>query len=526
MPTIPILPGDSSAVVEYKVYLSQQQAALTAEYENVKHWRAYYSGVHDLLLSDDQRAFLEGVIDKDSTDWPIDNKCRKVVDKVRARLNVTGWQDSRGAEALLEDVKQDASALSSAVRWWVENDMDRWEGEVYKASLRDAESYVIVDHNGKRPRFTFAQRWDGLEQSTGIRMVYEDEAKTTPLYAIKRWSVSDPANPNANGAQRATIFTSNAVYKYARFFSPSQQQAFTLVEQQPVDGWYPISDPEDKAWPLPWVDGKGAPLGLAVVPFISPRGSLVAAIIGLNNAINKTNLDLLANADQQGFGLIAIEYEKQMPPTANSAGTDIDPADDGLGLRPGRALETTGHVNKLAADDMKGLLDYARHLTVTIASNSDIPLHEFVPTMGEVPSGAALQMLDAALAMQADECCTWFTSSWRQVMELAQRLGRIYGGYQGEPEQVSPVWAPTAYVDPVSEQQAQTAQAQQIQAWVTAGMPLATALRELGWDEKRIEAMLADKEQETASAAQNMANAMLEQQRQFDQNGGNANGGQ
>jgi len=522
-PVIPILPSDSRTAVEYKVYLAGQVELLQTEHADLTKWRDYYRGQHTLLLSDDQKAFLEGVIDVDSEDWPLDNKVRKVVDKVKARLNVIGWQDGTGARQELADVEDPSrrsgqvlgtlgtTPIERATSWWVENDMDRWEGELYRAALRDEEAYVIVHHDGELPRFTVAYRWDG---TTGIRMRYEDDAHTRPLYAIKYWRTLAPTNLDTSNVLRATIFTASAVYKYAQLVSQKQQQFFKVVPGSRPDeaGWYPIQDPGDTAWPIPWVDSRGQPLGLAVVPFISPRGSLIQNVIGLNNALNKTNLDLMAVADQQGFGLVVVKYA-QLPtqPAADDA------SGDGLGLRPGSTLETTGDVTKLAADDLAGLLNYARHLTTSIASNSDIPLHEFIPTQGEVPSGAALQMLDSALANQADECCTWFTGSWRRVMSLAQSLALTYGGLQGEAARLSPVWASTAYVDPSSEEANRTAQAARVKTLVDAGMPLEIALREEGWDDAKIAELTKVKEAEAAAAQTSLAAALVAQQRAFDQ---------
>ena len=37
----------------------------------------------------------------------------------------------------------------------------------------------------------------------------------------------------------------------------------------------------DAAWPLPWVDAKGAPLGIPVIEFANPPGSEIDQIIGL-----------------------------------------------------------------------------------------------------------------------------------------------------------------------------------------------------------------------------------------------------
>lgn len=467
MPVVPILLTDTQKTVEYKLFLFRNAALRTEEASRVRMYRDYYKGDHELLLSDDQRAFLKGVISDDDK-WPVDNKCLTVVRKIKGRLEVEGFRDSQGRRLMIEDADGDPEeqmnteaqataqaqgVLQSIVGWWVDNGMERWEPELYKSALRDGEAYIIVDHDGQKPRFTWIEKWDG---DTGVYMVYEDPVtKLRPLMAIRYWwaaspleldagstttsgGSTQPTTANAGWVQRVTVYTASAVYKYAHFADRRQQQYYNVVGPMTDDGFYPIKDPNDAQWPVPWVDKDGQPLGLAVAPFITPDGSVIEPIIGLNNALNKANLDILAAADQMGFGVLVTKYET-MPPLVDDPTT----GQDGLGLRPGRMLETTGDVSKIPADDMGGLLDVARHWVQSIAANSDIPVYEFTPTLTEVPSGNALQMLDESLARRAQECIHSYNAAWRAVLLLAQRLDVLWGDMAGDPVRVSPVWGST-----------------------------------------------------------------------------------
>lgn len=550
MPMIPILLSDSRTQVEYKVRLARLASEREAEVEAVQKYRKYYRGEHALLLSDDQQAWLEGVIDADG-DWPVDNKCRTVVRKIRGRLNVVGFRDALGNKVMLEEADGEpetegrrqkaeggrgggaaaqgdgaqgggggaglaqvggggaagvrgraegeggggeavtgqagrveggqtgagvggpgqgggagSQTLGAAVGWWADNQMDRWEGETYKAALRDGEAYVLVSHDGEKPVLTLCEKWDG---DTGIYVIYEDpQTRQRPLVAIKYWWSVNPTNidpltgttvdgqdaaslQGAGYVLRATVYTRNAVYKYARFHNERQVGFYKVVGKKTEDEFWPIQDSTDTSWPLAWVDQQGKPLGLAVVPFVTPDGSVIDPVIGLNDALNKTNLDVLANADQMGFGVIAVQYETL--PTVDDDTDDPSAAGDGLGLRPGRALETTGEVSKLPADDMAGLLAVARHWVEGIAANSDVPFYEFLPTTGEVPSGAALQMLDSSLADRAQECIVAFTPAWREVMTLAQKLDALYGDGSGQIERLTPIFKDPRRYDVDAEMQ-------------------------------------------------------------------------
>lgn len=517
MPVIPITLQDSSATVGYKIHLVGAIDQREIDIAKVKQWRAYYAGDHDLLLSADQKAFWKGAV-SDDDDFPISNLCKKVVDKVRSRINVIGWKSDTGDRRLLDEIEDAASPvddamgtpLESVVAIWLDAEFDRWEGEVYKQALRDAESYVLVDYASGGPRLTVTPRYDG---DFGIRMVYDDPlTRMNPIAAVKNWYTVDPTNVTLNGIARCTVYTNDAVRKYARLTGPAQVAQFTQRGDLGEDGYTPISDSKDEPWPIPWVDASGAALGLAVIPFRSPRGSLIDGIIGLNNALNATNWDILANADQQGFGLITATYLNGLPAVVSGK----DPSPDGLGLRPGRVLETTATVNKLPADDMKGLLDTARHWTVSIASNSDIPLHEFVPTMQEVPSGVALEMLDGALADQADEAATWFSASWRAVMLLAQKLDALYGSSGLQPQRISPVWGPTRRQSAIGDEAQKDAEANRIKVMTDAGIPLVIALQRAGWTVEQVAEAEKAKKAEADAAQASLAKALIEAQKAAD----------
>lgn len=446
MPMIPLLLGDSSRMVEYKIWLDRKSTDEAEAIDRLQTYRDYYAGKHDLLLSADQKAFLEGIITS-SDDYPVDNKCRVIVDRLRALLDMTGIQGG-GEEVLLERGRTlpDTPAGRMA-QWWIANHMNRWERELYRYGLRDGEAYVMTWHDGTRPRWSIHQMWDG---DTGVRMFYEDpDTKTTPAYASRHWYYADPAG-EVQGVKRVTVYTASAVYKYARLPSDTQRRrmeaAGFVFGASTDDGMLAIQDPGDPGWPLAWVDRQGRPLGLAVTPFVCPGGSVLVGMPGLNNALNKVNLDILALADQQGFGQIVVQYDV-LPEVTD------DPTQDagGLGLRPGRVFETTGAVSKLQADDMGGLLASTQHWVTTIAGNSYLATHAFVPLQGQIPSGIALEIIESGQTARAEEIIASFTPAWQEVFDLAQRLEATFGAARGEPVELTPVWKPVTRDDPQKE---------------------------------------------------------------------------
>jgi hypothetical protein len=446
---IPLLLSDSRQMVEYKIWLDRKTTDESEALSLLEDYRDYYAGKHALLLSDDQKAFLEGIITS-SEHYPVDNKCRVVVDRLRALLDVEGVEGGGEAVRLEQAEEMGSSPAGMMATWWRANHMNRWEKELYRFSLRDGEAYVMSWHDGTRPRMTVHQMWDG---DTGVRMFYEDpDTKTTPMYASRHWYYADPVG-EVQGVKRVTVYTSNGVYKYVGMVSEEQRRrmtaaGFSFLGSMTDDGLQALMDPGDPGWPLAWVDRQGQPLGLAVAPFVCPGGSVLAGLIGLNNALNKVNVDILALADQQGFGQIVVQYDV-LPEVSDDPTQDSD----GLGLRPGRVFETTGQVSKLQADDMGGLLATTQHWTTTIAGNSFLPMHAFIPITGTLPSGVALEVLESGQTDRAEEMISSFSAGWQQVFELCQRLEATFGRDMGEPVELSPVWKPIARQDPAKELQ-------------------------------------------------------------------------
>jgi hypothetical protein len=139
-----------------------------------------------------------------------------------------------------------------------------------------------------------------------------------------------------------------------------------------------------------------------------------------------------------------------------------------------------------------------------------------VPTMQEVPSGAALEMLDGALADQATECCTWFSASWRAVMLLAQRLDALYGGSGLDVQRISPLWGPTRRQSQMGVEAAKDAAAARVKAMVDAGIPLTIALQRAGWTPDQVAEVEKAKKSENDATQASLAKALIEAQRQAD----------
>ena len=379
------------------------------EADKILAYRAYYDGEHPVLLTRRQREYLGDLLNPEQFTFA-HNLVKRVIDTIRSRLSVSGITVNGAATTGTEDTPEMAVA-ALLWSWWKASRLDSAQIDLYRRALRDGYAYVIVDwdNDAKRPRFTLHKRDDG---KTGVMLHYDPEDESRTLFATKYFYAFDPLKPGETGKERKTVYLPGEIRKYVR--------------GGPDGTWQPYQDEGDATWPLPWVDSAGKSLGVAVIEFPNPDGSEIDAIIGLQNALNKSWLDLLAAADTNGFPLLAIEY------SGDNFGGATDDADlegaDEFRISPGRAIEVdNATVKRLESANLTPMIDAMWTVVQAISGVSDIPQYYLRPTGGDVPSGEALKQLESGLVARAQERQLIFGQAWEDCMMLAYRLAMTFG---------------------------------------------------------------------------------------------------
>ncbi len=252
--------------------------------KNVLLARDYFEGDVDLPLTDRQLLYLG--YKKNSQPFSM-NFCRPVVKAVCERLIVKGFDSP------------DKVFGAWAVNLWQRGRMDARSADVHLASVRDGEYFVIVSWSQEARRgrvvFTPHERYTDpqVEDGTGYgcRAVYPDGDPSQAMsYAVKRWteSVTD-AQGKRTTRQRMTVYFPERFERYAMGKGGT---------------WEPYRE-DGQAFPTPWVDGQGQPLGIPVIHFRNSDGrSELWDAIPLQDAIHKAALDLLAAQDTAGFPML------------------------------------------------------------------------------------------------------------------------------------------------------------------------------------------------------------------------------
>jgi hypothetical protein len=478
----------SGQQLEQLIHMQSLVARQNEQAEKVLALRRYYDNLHPILLTRRQREYLGDLLSDEEFPFA-HNHVKSVIDTLRERLSVTGVS--------IEGVQEDAANTPEAQvgtafwEWWTKARLDSEQIRLYRRALRDGVTYIMVDYDPdkQRPRFSL-HHVDAGDREPGIVMHRDPSDANRVLFATRHFTTFDPLNPGETGRQRKTVYLPDQIRKY--IMGRSGQ-------------WEQYMDAGDVMWPLPWTDRTGAPLGVAVVEFANPGGSEVEQIIGLQNALNKAWLDLLAAADTSGFPLIAVEYDSSRlgPRLGATADSDADNTGaDEIRLSPGRAIEIDdATVHRLEAADMGQMIAVIDRIEQAISGVSRTPAYYLRPVGGsDVPSGEALKQLESGLVRRAEERQLVFGQAWEDVFTLAYRVNQAYGPSLPELDEPS-IHVEWADANVRNDQViASTAESHQ-----RLGVPQATLWRMLGYTPEEIDefkrAALADTNAKVAGIA-------------------------
>lgn len=460
--------------------------------DRIKALRDYYDGEHPVLLTDRQQEYVGALISEGQFHFA-HNTIKSVVDTLRERLSVSGFEVNPGVGEQDENTP-DAQLAAQLWQWWQESRYDAQQIRLHRRALRDGKSYVMVsyDDTHNRPRLTLHEADDGR---TGVTYHRDPENPEVVMFANKYWYTYNPLEADKTGIQRKTTYLPGEIRKY-------------ILGKGGL--WEQYSDPGDSGWPLPWVDSRGEPLGIPIIEFENPGGSEVAQIIGLQDALNKSWLDLMAAADAAGFPIVAIEYAESTGGDFGAADDDEDiEGDDEFVVAPGRALIVDGgRVHRIESGDMSQLINVIHTIIETIAGISRTPQYYLRPVGGDVPSGEALKQLESGLVKRAVERQLIFGQSWADVMTLAYRVQQTFGG--GNLPDVPDLRVVTLWADPETRQEKSDAEMGEI--YKRLNIPDETVWARLGFSPQEIARFKAMQRSDQAALVANVAATVRAQQ--------------
>lgn len=423
----------------------------------------YYDGEHKTQVSDRARMYLEA-----SGLRFCENFCEPVVDVEAERLRVTGFQveDKTGDQTTGEtsDLKQLEEELAAR---WERSGGDLLQATVHAIALVKGDAYVIPDWD---PRSGSVRLW--FNRPEIINPVYDDDRPDELAYAGKVWASTarGPLNPDGRPIVRLNVYWPDRIEKY-----------FKLHQSEGKGGWaiWLDTDPDtgivdEASWQLPWVDGAGEPLGVAVHHFRNkPLGrvfgrSELRAVVPQQDALNKQVIDLHDVLDHlawpQRYLIAQVE--------------DVD-----LQTAPGQWVKVNaenGEIGQLDPADPSGVLAAIESTLSRIARRSRTPLH--LLTGGDMPSGESLKAAESGLVAKVELAQVVFGQEWERLMLMGTRVAAVNGDQDAAAlvGQLDGLVVRALWDDPVSRNELQEGQSLLVDK--DLGASKRTLLRKRGYD--------------------------------------------
>jgi len=461
-------------------FLEWQKEEEVARQKAVVLCRQFYDGLHDTKLTPRQREFLNAASDHEFNV----NIARSAVESIEERLVITGATSTDAALAVWADQQWDLAG--GVVRTGADRATGVMQSSVHEGCGRDGEYFVIVDWDvvAKQPRWTPHSRYtdpavngDGF----GCKAHYPDGDTTRPMqYASKRWI--ELLDARGKTRARMNLYFPDRVEKY----------------NHQGNGWIPFRDPDDPAWPLPWVDAAGEPLGIPVIHFPATPDlrSDMWDVIPVQRGFNKSVLDLLAAADTTGFRILVT---LGWIPTADGQPLKADGSNRAK-IAPGTILGTTKPKSEAGTESVEGanlaqLIDAATFVRDLLPIVSTVP--QF-PSTRQLASAETLQEQKERLFAKARKRQVLCNQSWLACFAMARRLANVFGrAGLNEDALFSLQWLPLQSRNTQDERDEWRVKKE-------LGIPLEQIWREMGYSDIEIAAMQATPEYQARLALTQM----------------------
>lgn len=417
----------------------------------------YYDGVHDLKYSTDR---LQEVFGTKFAKF-VENWCAVVVDAVWERLILKGFEVGTSAEA--------KTRLESA---WKETQMDLDSSDAHLAALVTGEAFVIAwpDEKGNPQAYYNDPRL--------VHVKYDAENPREKKWGAKWW-VADDTRYHLN------LYYKDRIEYYLTAPMNQAPSAFTAFKPAPE---------------IPFVINE-----FEKIPIFHFRrirraisSELTTSILSLQDAIDKLLTDLMVTGEFGAFPQRYVISNSDLGELKNAPNEIWEiPSGDGVGQ--------AASVGQLAAAALSNYISAIEHMVKGVASISRTPRHFFFGSQGQL-SGEALIALEAPLNKKCLRYMETFGDTWQRCAAFLLEMS----GIQVSPEDITPIWVPPETVQPKTQSEIRKIS-------VDSGIPLTTILRSEGWSDAELAQLQKDKAEEKMAGSASLAKALLEQQRDFDQ---------
>lgn len=427
--------------------------------EKVSVFRRYADGDHDAKLSANMRAMLRiGTSDFDRFN---DNYMDIVIQTMVDRLRVNSFElGSDAANQWITEITE-------------QNRYDALQTDEHEATIRDGNSGLLVswDNDEKRIVWTHEPAWDG---TNGVLFLHDPRGRM--MLGIKVWQ------EKMGGITRINLYYADHIERYVSLNN---------------GGLQPYEDdegPSNQPFLL-----NGQPIGCPLVHFPN-RGttwnnfgmSEIENAIPLQNALNRTMTSMVMTAELTGFGIRkAIGFQ---PPAALVPGDWLIISGSGP-LTPDQVVD----VGMLEQAQITPFIQQAQWLTAEIGKITRTPAPEFMGA--DNASGESLKQREIGLIGKCKRFQVKIGNRWEDAVKLSARVQAAFGPTPPAFESVAAQWDDVELRNDKEVREA---------AITLNDMGYEEeALRQLaplfGWDESKIQDLLAEKRATQTRSFEDMA---------------------
>jgi Phage portal protein, SPP1 Gp6-like len=342
----------------------------------------YYQGIHDLTFATDKFTNAFGQLFRELAL----NMIPLVVDAPKDKLIVTEFSNESG----------DETAANDAWEIWQNNRLDVRSELVHKEALKKGDGYVIVWVDDKQKTTTIYP-----QKAENMAVFYDEETPGRIAWAAKMWI-------DNNKFTRINLYYPDKIEKYISK-RKSANGTPGVKDFQPVAETPEIANPYNVV-PVfhfpnnPDIAGMGTSESINAIP--------------IQKALNKTVCDMLVASEfssykQRYASGIEVEYDELGNPKAPfMAGIE----------RLWISESTESKFGEFSATDLKQFLDAKESFKMDIATVTGTPLHYFMQTSGQSPSGESQRRSETRFISKCKLKQSTFGQIWANVLAFALQI--------------------------------------------------------------------------------------------------------
>lgn len=394
--------------------------------ERVERYRDYADGHHEAKLTQEMADLLRVKFNPNAAAPFNLNHCDTILSAMVDRLK-------------LESIRADNDA---ATDWAAEllraNRLDEIQMGVYEAACRDGDSYLMVswDNATGQIRLTEEDAFDGVE---GVIVKFAPDRKTV-LFALKIWVESVVVTESDKYALRDDV--------RINMYYPERVEKWIAIGGKALQKF----EVEGEAWPAPWTDATGQPLGVPFHPFrnratrYNAEGkSELDDVLPLQDALNRTLVSMVYSSELSAFQIrysIGVE-----PPAALSPGMWVKvAAKDSAGKAIIPKQEDAAGLNAIRFGTLEQaqLAPFINQATFLIDQMYTIARTPRQDEAGSNASGEAMKQREIGLIGKVERAHVNFGGAWESTIAQAARVQATYGDAPPAAASWRSVWKPAA----------------------------------------------------------------------------------